>query len=429
MKTIHKTATVALALTMSLGIVSTSFAATGHVAPRHAAAPAISITFWNSGSNPGIIAITNQFNKMYKGRYNIAYRAIPYNNETEIVNSALAAHKGPDVLEESLTPSAPYAYERLEVPIAPILRMGGVDPADFPASMWNGTQVAGVHYVVPIDGLPTLFFWNKTLFKEAGLNPNVPPANQAQFIHDAMVLTNAKKDQWGYVQEPAWPNPFLFPSLLSQFGGKEADPSSRKILFDTQAGVNALTFEYNTIFKWHVSPKNASANENYNLFLSGKNAMVMDGAYQYAPFLQKYGKNLGVSLLPKIGPKEADFLGQNYLWVMNTPGMDAAKEKGIGLYLKFYYDHSAEVAQSATLPTWVPYLKSAAFKKTYPSLYEESLALDSGVLNPLIPNWGTTSSTYLYQDLDLALLGKMSPAAALKDAGQKMQEEMATLLG
>jgi len=428
MKKLHKAAAVAAALTMTASMTATSFAATSGAAPKRAASAAVTITFWTSGSNPGLVKITNQFNAANKGKYQIVYRAIPYNNETELVNSALAAHKGPDVMEESLTPSAPYAYEHLEMPIEPILQMGGVNPKNFPASMWNGTQVAGVHYVVPIDGLPTLFFWNKTLFKQAGLNPNQPPRTQAEFVKDARALTNAKKGQWGYVQEPAWPNPFLFPSLLSQFGGKEADPASRKMLFGSQAGLKALTFEYNTIYKWKVSPENASGNENYNLFLSGKNAMVMDGAYQYAPFLQKYGSQLGVSLLPVIGNKQANFLGQNYLWVFRNPSMNAAKEKGIGLYLKFYFDHSMEVAQAATLPVWEPTLKSAAFKK-YTALYEESLALNSGVLNPLIPNWGTTSSTYMYQDIDLALTHKMTPAAALKDASQKMQQEMATLLG
>ena len=427
MNTLHKTVAAAVALTLSVSLAGPSFAATSGA--KRTANPGMVINFWSSGPTQGMVAIIGQFNKMYRGKYDVVFRTFPYSNETEIVNSALAAHKGPDMLEESLTPSAPYAYEHLEMPIEPILHMGGINPdTGFPASMWNGTKVQGIHYAIPVAGLPTLFFWNKTLFKKAGLNPNDPPRNEAQFVHDALALTNAKKGQWGYVQEPAWPNPFLFPSLLSQFGGKEANPATKKILFDTQAGVNALTFEYNTIYKWRVSPVNASANENYNLFITGKNAMVMDGAYQYPPFLKALGKNLGVSLLPVIGRKQANFLGQNYLWVFRNPSMTPAKEKGIGLFLKFYYDHSLEIARAGVLPTWEPTLKSAAFKKI-PALNQESLALNSGVLNPLIPNWGTTSSTYLYQYIDLALLHKMTPAAALKNAAQKMQQEMATLIG
>ncbi len=426
MNKLQKSAALAVALTLSASLVAPSFAA---ASAKRTASAGIVINFWSSGPTQGMTAVISQFNKMYQGKYDVVFRTFPYNNETEIVNSALAAHKGPDMLEESLTPSAPYAFEHLEMPIQPILQMGGINPnTEFPASMWHGTKVQGVHYVVPVAGLPTLFFWNKALFKKAGLNPNMPPHTQAQFVHDAQVLTNAKQGQWGYVQEPAWPNPFVYPSLLAQFGGKEANPATRKVLFDTQAGVNALTFEYNTIYKWKISPVNASANENYNLFMSGKNAMVMDGAYQYPPFLQRFGKNLGVSLLPVIGNKEANFLGQNYVWVFRNPSMTTAKERGIGLFLKFYYGHSMEIARAGILPTWEPTLKSAALKKL-PAMYQESLALNSGVLNPLIPNWGTTSSTYLYQDIDLALLHKMTPVAALKDAAQKMQQEMATLLG
>ncbi len=427
MNRIHQLALAVLSISALLGTTGITASADAAQVHRASQAPMV-INFWSSGPTQGITTIISNFNKAYKGKYQINFRSFPYTNETEIVNSALSAHRGPDMLEESLTPSAPYAYEGLEMPIEPILQMGKVNPkAGFPSAMWNGTQVKGVHYVVPMAGLPTLFFWNKTLFKQAGLNPNQPPRNQAEFIKDAKALTNAKKGQWGYVQEPAWPNPFLFPSLLAQFGGKEADPVTRKILFNSQAGIKALTFEYNTIYKWKVSPVNASANENYNLFLSGKNAMVMDGAYQYPPFLTKFGKNLGVALLPVIGNKEADFLGQNYLWVFRNPSMTTAKQKGIGLFLKYYYDHSMTLAAGGILPVWVPTLHSKAFLK-YPALVQESKALYTGFLNPLIPNWGTTTGTYLYQDINLALLNKLSPQQALTQAAQKMQQEMATLL-
>ncbi|GMA58500.1 hypothetical protein GCM10025858_30030 [Alicyclobacillus sacchari] len=65
--------------------------------------------------------------------------------------------------------------------------------------------------------------------------------------------------------------------------------------FNSQAGVEALQFEWNTIYKWKVSPTNASNNEYVNLFEKGQNAMVMDGAYDYQPFKEALGSNLGVA--------------------------------------------------------------------------------------------------------------------------------------
>ncbi len=420
----HQAAIVLLACSLAIaGLLS----ACGSSSPASGSGGEQTIAYWSSGPTQGVQAIVNSFNKQYKGKIQVKFTSFPYNNETEVVNSALSAHRGPDILEESLTPSAPYAYEGLEEPIEPILKMAGIDPTtDFPASMWNGTAVKGVHYVIPNGALPTLLFYNKAMFKAARLNPDQPPTNASQFIHDAQATTNASKGQWGYVQQPSWPNPFLFPSLLSQFGGKEANANTRQIAFNSSAGVNALTFEYNTIYKYHVSPTNASANEYYNLFVNSKNAMMMDGAYEYPLVSKALGSNLGVALLPVIGTQQANFLGQNYWWVFKNASMNTAKEQAIGTFFKYYYDQSMEIAQNGILPTWEPTLQNPALK-SIPGLAIQAEALSTGVLNPLIPNWGTTSSTYLYNQINLALLNKATPSAALSNAATQMQQEVNSL--
>lgn len=382
-------------------------------------------SFWNSGTT--LATFVKNFNTEYAGKYHIDYRNIPYADETEIVNSALSAHRGPTLMEESLTPSAPYADEDVEVPIVPILKMAGINPAqDFPASMWNRTTVDKVHYVAPVDALPTVLFYNKALFKAAGLNPNSPPTNLSQFVADAKKLTDASTGQWGYVQEPDWPNPFLFPSLLAQFGGREANASTRKILFDSAAGISALSFEHNTIYKWHVSPTDASASEAHNLFVKGKNAMEMTGAYDYSIYKQALGKNLGMAVLPVIGKKPADFLGQNYWWVFKGTNMNVKTEHAVAAWLGYYYHHSLLLAQEGTIPVWQTTLKNPNFSKIA-GMPVIAKALESGVLNPLIPDWGTTTTSYLYAQIGLVLEGKESVAAGLKIAAQKSQQVMATL--
>ena len=410
-----------LKLLATSGIVAaTSLSAFGVAAQ---AASVTDITFWTSGSPNGVTQIVAQFNKAYAGKYHIDFRAIPYSNETTIVNSALTAHRGPEIMEESLTFSTPYAVQGLEMPIEPFLKAAGINPAsDFPGAMWNGTTVSGVHYVAPTDGLPTMLYWNKAMFKAAGLNPNNPPRTQQQFVADAMKLTKAKQGVWGFVQEPGWPAPFEFPSLLGQFGGREANPATKQMLFNSPAGVKALTFMHDAIFKWKFSPQNASAHESYNLFLQGKNAMMMTGAYDYASTSQKLGKNLGFSTLPVIGTKEADFLGQNYWWVFKNPALNATTNQGISLFMKFFYTHSLELARAGVLPVWQPTLKSVAFKKI-PGDAAQAAALQTGILNPLITGWGTAGS-YLYNNINEALIGKMPIKQALDKAAQDMHQTL-----
>ncbi len=408
---------------LSASAVLTALAGLAVYGAQVNAATPINISFWTSGSPAGVTQIVSEFNKAYAGKYQITFRAIPYSNETTVVNSALTAHKAPDIMEESLTFSTPYAVEGLEMPIGPFLKMAGINPkADFPAPMWDKAAVAGVHYVAPTDGLPTMFYWNKAMFKAAGLNPNKPPRTLAQFVADAKKLTNAKKGVWGYVQEPAWPAPFQFPSFLGQFGGTEANPTTKKMMFNGPAGVKAVQFMWNSIYKWHISPQNASAHESYNLFLQGKNAMMMTGAYDYASTSQKLGKNLGFSTLPVIGKKEADFLGQNYWWVFKNPSLTPAKDQGIADFMKFFYTHSLQLAKAGVLPVWQPTLRSAAFKHI-PGDAQQAAALQKGILNPLITGWGTAGS-YLYNNIDEALLNKMPIKEALDKAAQQMEQTL-----
>lgn len=388
-----------------------------------AATHPVNISFWTSGSPNGVTQIVNQFNHVYRNTYHINFRAIPYSNETTVVNSALTAHRAPELMEESLTFAAPYAVEGLELPISPFLKMAGINPlADFPKPMWNLAALHGVHYVAPTDGLPTVLYWNKALFKAAGLNPNQPPRTQAQFVADAKKLSQPKKGIWGYVQEPAWPAPFLFPSLLGQFGGKEGNASTKKILFDSPAGISAVQFMYNCIYKWHISPANASGGESHNLFYAGKNAMMMTGAYDYAEAKAKLGKNLGFATLPVIGKKPADFLGQNYWWVFKNPNLTPKAKRGIAMFMKFFYNHSIELAKAGVLPVWQPAFSKAAFR-SIPGFSVQAAALQKGIMNPLIPGWGTAGS-YLYNAIDSALLNKVSIPQALKKAAQQMEQTL-----
>lgn len=413
------------ALLLTVGLLTITAGSVAAAPGSRQASRDVSFTFWNSG--PDLTTLVNDFNKKFAGRFHIAYRNMPYANETEIVNSALAAHRAPVLVEESLTPSATYADEGIELPIAPILRLAGVNPSvDFPASMWKNTTVHGVHYVAPVDALPTVLFYNKALFRKAGLNPNRPPANAAQFVADARKITNSKRGIWGYVQEPGWPNPFLFPSLLAQFGGREANAATRKIMLDSPAGVKALTFEWDSIFKWHVSPVNASNGEAHNLFVKGTNAMQITGAYDFSLYRKALGSDLGMAPVPVIGAREADFLGQNYWWLFKSPAVTASVKRAVAAWFKYFYSNGMTLAHEGTIPVWESTLRSPAFERIdgMPVIYK---MVQTGVLNPLIPNWGTTTTTYLYNEISLVLEGKVSPKQGLYVAGRKMQQVMATL--
>ncbi|HQX60012.1 MAG TPA: extracellular solute-binding protein, partial [Burkholderiaceae bacterium] len=68
----------------------------------------------------------------------------------------------------------------------------------YPAFLLNG-QIGGKTWGVPFQRSTVVLYWNKDLFKEAGLDPNKPPANWTELVAMAQKLT--KKDASGKVTQ------------------------------------------------------------------------------------------------------------------------------------------------------------------------------------------------------------------------------------
>src|SRR5262252_9852954 len=66
----------------------------------------------------------------------------------------------------------------------------------FPAFMLN-SQTSGKTWGVPFQRSTIVLYWNKDLFKEAGLDPDRPPANWTEMLEFAKKLT--KRDASGNV--------------------------------------------------------------------------------------------------------------------------------------------------------------------------------------------------------------------------------------
>ena len=84
------------------------------------------------------------------------------------------------------------------------------------------SQTGGKTWGIPFQRSTMVLYWNKELFKEAGLDPNKPPATWAEMLAFAQKLT--KRDasgnvtQWG-VQIPSSGFPYwLFQGLTTQNG-------------------------------------------------------------------------------------------------------------------------------------------------------------------------------------------------------------------
>lgn len=393
----------------------------------------IQISFQGFGSFAGVQQVVSAFNKQYSGKYYVTATSVPYAQYAALLSSALSAHNAPDIFSGSFTPSVYYSRLGLTLPITPLLADGGINPStDFPPSEWNnGMLVNGTHYSAPQAAFGTALFYNKTLFKKAGLNPNQPPTTGAQVIADAQALKKAGVKYPIILGVGKGTQDFLYPSLVYQFGGTMGQASSCASLFNSAAGAKALSWEKSLIYTYHVAPVGPSTNEDVTQFAAGDEGMAFLPAINQGQFLTSMGTSkFGTAPLPKIGGNSADFLGQNYIWVFKNANDTPAKLKGIGLFLGALYkqDSVPLAVQGGVVPSYLPALNSTAVRNG-PYFTAQNAMVQTGRLNPAIPNWGTVTAVPLYDYVQNALLNRQSISSALSEAQTKTNQLTSTLPG
>jgi sn-glycerol 3-phosphate transport system substrate-binding protein len=123
----------------------------------------------------------------------------------------------------------------------------------FPAFMQN-SQTGGKTWGAPFQRSTIVLYWNKDLFKQAGLDPDTAPANWDEQLSYAQKLTKAGGAQWG-LQVPSTGFPYwLFQGFSTQAGALLMNPEGNRTFFDKPEVIEALTYWVDLSRKYKVHP-------------------------------------------------------------------------------------------------------------------------------------------------------------------------------
>ncbi|MBN8941121.1 MAG: ABC transporter substrate-binding protein [Rhizobiales bacterium] len=126
----------------------------------------------------------------------------------------------------------------------------------FPGFMEN-SQTEGKTWGIPFQRSTVVLYWNKEAFKEAGLDPEKPPATWAEQVAFAEKLTKrdgANTTQWG-LQIPASGFPYwLFQGLTTQAGAILMNSAGNRTAYDAPEVVEALQYWVDLSRKHKVHP-------------------------------------------------------------------------------------------------------------------------------------------------------------------------------
>jgi sn-glycerol 3-phosphate transport system substrate-binding protein len=127
----------------------------------------------------------------------------------------------------------------------------------FPAFMLN-SRADGKTWGAPFQRSTIVLYWNKDLFKQAGLDPERAPETWAEQIAFAQKLTKADAaggaSQWG-IEVPSSGFPYwLFQGFTTQAGAVLMNEAGNRTYFDRPEVVEALTYWADLSRKYKVHP-------------------------------------------------------------------------------------------------------------------------------------------------------------------------------
>jgi multiple sugar transport system substrate-binding protein len=390
-------------------------------APAPANGEKVTLNFWTpfSGNDgPFMKKIVDKYNSS-QNKYTVKMTIQPNGDYYKLLDTAIATKKGiPDVAIMHLDQTPTYIAKDQLQPLDDIAKTAGVDKANFPPATVDYGTKDGKWYSIPLDVHPLVMYYNKDLFKAAGIEK--PPTNRQEFVDDAKKLTDPSKGIWGAAMPTFWIQNFLFPTILFQNGGSFLDDQGN-IAYNSPAGVEAVTF-MRSLTTMNVSPPVVAADGDFNLFQQGKSAMHFNGPWSKDAF-DKAKINYGVAPVPQLGTvKQAVFAG-SHNFVIPKSTTDAKILAGVGDFLKYVSDNSIDWAESGQAVASKVVRDSAAFKAMTQQQTEVAKEFDYVQFAPKVLNWGPISDS-IWSELANALQGKKDPKKALDDAAAKSTQAM-----
>ena len=231
----------------------------------------------------------------------VKHTHFPYAQYRTKVAAAIPAGEGPDVVQLYYGWLKDYLKADLLVPL----------PEDaFPAAETESEYfpiVAAMKLDGQYWGMPTAvrslaLFYNKTLFEEAGLDPNSPPKTHDEMIEIAKKIT--KRDDGGNLltagmtaaptsQDHHWWREVL----IRQFGGQPYSDDNCQVAYNDDAGREALQ-AYVDLFDAHAVTDYGFMDESQAAFGAGRAGLHIDGSFRLGTYMGVEGLDWAVAPLP-----------------------------------------------------------------------------------------------------------------------------------
>jgi multiple sugar transport system substrate-binding protein len=383
--------------------------------------PRVDLAFWNGftgGDGPFMQKLVEQFNSENEN-IQVKMNTIEWADFYTRTPSAVQSGEGPDLAIMHSDQLGTNAARNVIVPLDDVAEALGLQESDFAPVVWNAGVYNNQRFGIPLDMHPLIFYYNKGLMEKAGLDPNSPPQTREDF--EAALEELKGNDIQGF-----WVSPFpftgtlTFESLLFQNGGDLYNEDVTQAAFDSEAGVEALTFMVDAV-KNGYSPKNVAQDAEFTAFQNGDNAFHFNGIWQLNALSEVQDLDLGVASLPQIGRDQGAWSGSHNFTIMRQSQQDPNRLQAARVFINWISEKSLEWAKAGQIPARASVRESQGFQDLQP---QAKLAEQIPNLHfvPPVPGIGDVQPTTFDQAVNEAVLLRKEPKAALDEAAERANQ-------
>ena len=395
---------------------------------RVASNDVVTIRFWNGFTGPDgrtMLALIKRFNRENPD-VNVVMQRMEWATYYNKLFVAGLGGRAPEVFASHRSALQRFIAGGFVRPADDLLGKGAnqIDPDDIDANVLAALEQGGHHWAIPLDVHPEGMFYNRAMFRAAGIVDEKgearPPTNRAEFLDAVRRLkhdrTATSPQTWGYVF--TWERNEVY-SVMRQLGGQLFDSSLTRATFADPRNVAGLELLASLVRDGLTTQPQGP--QGWVGFRQGRVGMVFQGIFMMPDLRRDTDLDWAAAPLPVLGDHAAAWADSHSLCIrkdLTGKQLDAAER-----LIKFLSDNSLDWAEGGQVPVR-KHLRDSDRFRAMKAQYEFSKQI------PYIAYCPPTQFVFEYLTefdaaIELALRGTQTPQQALAGADVKVQQVIA----
>ncbi|MGN6744381.1 MAG: ABC transporter substrate-binding protein [Amnibacterium sp.] len=256
---------------------------------------------WDVGQAVVMKQLAAEFHKQ-NPNITVQVQVTPWDSYWTKLKTAATGGSAPDVFWMNDANFEQYANGGAIKDLQPMVDKSDIKMSNYVEAQAKAYTYNGHVYGIPKDVDAIGLWYNKKLFKEAGVQPPTASWTGDDLLAAAQKLTNKAKGVYGIAAQNTGQQSYY--NTIPQEGGTVISADKTKSGLDSPEAIKGIQFWTDMITKYHVSPTLQAQTDTAadNMFESGKIAMIYEGSWGAAEFAGvPYTKaNADVVPLPKL---------------------------------------------------------------------------------------------------------------------------------